>query len=110
MKYETFEKLITELQNISGRLSKLYDLGVDLINFDEPNQRVITILMEELFGKEGMGWIDWFVYERISHNGEILGAWDKDKNPICYDIKSLWEEVKNDLQNYKYVFSKYRRT
>lgn len=94
MKYETFEKLITELQSISGRYSKLYDLGVDLINYDEPNQKVISLLMEELFGKDGMGWIDWFVYERISHSGEILKAWDKDGNEICYNIESLWEEVK----------------
>ena len=97
MTYETFEKLITELQGISDKYGKLYALGVDLLNYDEPNQRAISLLMEELFGKEGMGWIDWFIYERISHSGEVLGAWDKEGNPICYDIKSLWEEVKGHL-------------
>ena len=30
MRYETFEKLITELQGISDKYGKLYDLGVDL--------------------------------------------------------------------------------
>lgn len=94
MKYENFEKLIIELENISERYSELYDLGVDLINYDEPNQRIISILMEEIFGKDGKDWIDWYLYERKSHSGEILKAWDKDDNEICYDIKSLWEEVK----------------
>ena len=97
MRYETFEKLITELQGISDKYEKLYALGVDLLNYDEPNQRAISLLMEELFGKEGKEWIDWFLYERVSHSGEILEAWDKDNNPICYDIKSLWEEVKTHL-------------
>ena len=94
MKYETFEKLIIELENILDRNSKLYNLGVDLLNYDEPNQRIISILMEETFGKNGKDWIDWYLYERTSHSGEILKAWDKDDNEICYDIKSLWEEVK----------------
>ena len=97
MTYETFEKLIKDLQGISDRHSKLYDLGMDMINFDEPNQRVITILMDEAFGKEGTDWINWFLYERVSPSGNVLEAWDKDNNPICYDIKSLWEEVKNNL-------------
>ena len=94
MKYETFEKLIIELENILDRNSKLYNLGVDLLNYDEPNQRIISILMEETFGKNGKDWIDWYLYERTSHSGEILKAWDKDDNEICYDIKSLWKEVK----------------
>ena len=94
MTYNTFEKLIKELQVTSNRYSKLYDLGVDLINYDEPNQRIISLLMEEIFAKEGKDWIDWYLYEKVTHSGEILKAWDKDDNEICYDIPSLWETVK----------------
>ena len=97
MRYETFEKLITQLQTNSDRYKKLYDLGIDLLEYDELNQKVISILMEELFGEEGKEWIDWFLYERVNHSGEILEAWDKDNNPICYDIKSLWKEVEGHL-------------
>jgi hypothetical protein len=38
-------------------------------------------------------WIDWFLFERESHSGEILKAHDAEGNEICYDIKSLWEEI-----------------
>jgi hypothetical protein len=99
MKYETFEKLITELQNISNRYSKLYDLGVDLLNYDEPIQTVNSILMLELFGKEGKDWIEWYLYERESHSGKKLQAWDKDDNEICYDIPSLWDTVKEYIKH-----------
>lgn len=97
MNYEAFEKLIQELESISERYSKLYDLGVDLMNYDEPLQRINSLLMLEVFGKEGKDWIEWYLYERVSHSGNILQAWDKDDNEICYDIPSLWETVKEYL-------------
>lgn len=99
MKYETFEKLILELEGVSERCSKLYDLGVDLMNYDEPLQKINSILMLEIFGEKGKDWIDWYIYERVSHSGEILKAWDKDDNEICNDIPSLWETVKEYIRN-----------
>jgi hypothetical protein len=94
MKYETFEKLVIELESASERYSKLYELGVDLLNYDEPNQKINSILMLEVFGKEGKDWIEWYLYERKSHSGELLKAWDEEDNEICYDIPSLWDTVK----------------
>ena len=44
-------------------------------------------------GEEGKDWIDWYLYERDSNSADINQAMDKDNNPICYDDKSLWEEV-----------------
>ncbi len=94
MTYNTFEKLILELESTSVRYSKLYDLGVDLLNYDEPNQKINSLLMLEVFGELGKDWIEWYLYERTTHSGEILKAWDENDNEICYDIPSLWETVK----------------
>jgi hypothetical protein len=94
MNYKTFEKLILELENVCGRHSKLYELGVDLLNYEEPLQKINSILMFEIFGEEGKDWIDWYLYERVSPSGEILKAWDENNNEICYNIFSLWETVK----------------
>jgi hypothetical protein len=49
--------------------------------------------MEKAFGKFDKEWIDWFIYERVTPSGEILKAHDAEGNEICYDIKSLWEEI-----------------
>jgi hypothetical protein len=49
--------------------------------------------MEKAFGKFDKEWIDWFIYERVTPSGEILKAHDAKGNEICYDIKSLWEEI-----------------
>jgi hypothetical protein len=68
------------------------------MNYDESLQRINSLLMLEAFGEEGKDWIEWYLYERKSHSGEILKAWDKDDNEICYDIPSLWETIKEYIK------------
>lgn len=100
MDYETFEKLIVELQGAYERNTKLYQLGVDLSEHNEPMHRVASLLMLEAFGENGKSWIDWYLFDRVTHSGKILKAWrtkdGKEDEEICYDIKSLWEEVCNE--------------
>lgn len=93
MKYKNFEKLITDLQKKSEVLTSLHTLGVDLLEYDELNQRSITALLEEAFGAEGAGWIDWYLYERVSPTGKTLEATDKHGKRICHNVRSLWETV-----------------
>ena len=93
MKYENFEFLINTLLKRRDNSHNLYKLGIDISNYENDLYRVIDLLMEKAFGSSNKEWIDWFVYERVTLNGEILEAWDENKNPICYDIKSLWEEI-----------------
>lgn len=95
MTYETFEKLIKQLEIFRERSSKLYDLGVNLLDFEEPYHELCTLLLIDIFGELGYDWISWYLFERQSHSGEVLQAWDENDKEICYDIPSLWEEVKN---------------
>jgi len=37
-----------------------------------------------------LDWWSWFCYEN-DFGQKGLEAWDADKKPICYDLKSLWE-------------------
>jgi hypothetical protein len=92
MTYQQFEILINTLLQKREDQTKIYMLGIDLSSYNDDLYKVIDILMEKSFGinKE---WIDWFIYERVTPSGEILEAWDENDKPICYDIKSLWEEV-----------------
>jgi hypothetical protein len=92
MTYQQFEILIKTLLQKREDQVEIYRLGIDMSSYNDDLYKVIDMLMEKAFGinKE---WIDWFVYERVSPSGQILEAWDENKNPICYDIKSLWEEV-----------------
>ena len=90
MTYERFLKIITEIEKQDKLVSALYDLKVDLIDWTDPYSSIIGELIKEIYGEEGYDWFSWFCYERDFGSKEI-GAWDKNGEPICYDVKSLWE-------------------
>jgi len=95
MNLETFTKLIDHINEHGSKVHKLYQLGVDVIHMDDDYHKyVIEPLMLEAFGEEGVHWIEWFIYERPSFSDKPNSATDKNGNPICYDIPSLYEYVK----------------
>jgi hypothetical protein len=92
MKLEVFEEILNKLRKQTNKQDALYALDVDLINYSDDHNSVINILLEVYYGKEGADWISWYMWER-DKNGDQYQATDKDGNAICYDDKSLWEEV-----------------
>jgi len=96
MNKQSFEKIILNLQLVHKKSRELYELGVDLMQYDENYEFVIDELFKATFNEEQRGWIDWFLYERegmygiINQAHKIVG---KKKVEICYDIDSLWETV-----------------
>ena len=93
MKLEVFEKILTLIKEQSERSFKLAEMGVDLINYEDSYAAAITLLLRAYYGAEGEDWISWYLYEKEGLSGEILQAWDKEGNEICYDIPSLWKCV-----------------
>lgn len=92
MKREVFIHVLDKIRNKSNKIDELYALGIDLINFSDDSNEVINILLEVYYGKEGADWISWYLWEHDLKGGKYQ-ATDKDGNPICYDDRSLWEEV-----------------
>jgi hypothetical protein len=91
MKLEVFTEILNKLRKQSDKEHALYVLDVDVSNLSDDYMSVINILLEIYYGKEGADWISWYLWER-DPVGSIDQATD-DGKPICYDIKSLWEEV-----------------
>jgi hypothetical protein len=80
--------------------------------------------MSSHYNKEGIGWIEWFIYENNygdkvwndipvygkNEDGETIivdkednyGAHDEDGNPICYSIPTLWHYVETNNKKGKY--------
>jgi len=67
MKLEVFTEVINRLRKQSDKQDVLYELDIDLINYSDDYTSIINILFDQ--------------------------ATTNDGKPICYDIKSLWEEV-----------------
>jgi NADH:ubiquinone oxidoreductase subunit len=101
MKLETLTKIVDTLKNQSEVTNQLYKLNVDLVEFADPYESVITILIKEIYGEEGYDWFSWFCYEcdfgsKVSKKNPR--AWDKDEKPICYDVKSLWNYLETEYK------------
>ena len=92
MKLEVFTEILNRLRNQSDKEHALYVLDIDTINFSDNYISVINILLEVYYGKDGADWINWYLWER-DPLGTIDQATTNDGKPICYDVKSLWEEV-----------------
>ena len=89
-----FSVIIKTLKDQNEIQKQLYSLNVDLLEFVDPYESVITTLFTEIYGLEGYDWFSWFCYENDFGNKmskKNPKAWDKDEKPICYDVKSLWE-------------------
>lgn len=92
MKLEVFTEILNSIKKQSDKEHALYALDIDLTNFSDDYSTVIDMLLEVYYGKEGAEWIGWYMYER-QENGDKNQATNRDGKPICYDVKSLWEEV-----------------
>ena len=92
MKREKFIEVLEILETKSGNISKLYALKIDMIDYDEPYSIVISTLLEEVYGKEGNDWIEWYCWENDFGKG-TLKAYNSEEKPIAYSPDSLWELV-----------------
>jgi hypothetical protein len=118
MTYENFLKITLGLQKCGRDLNKLYEMNVDLIDFVDPYNEIIQVALSEIYTKEGLDWLSWFMYEsdfgqkdwsknasykrnnkgniEIEHEvGEARhGATDENGEPICYSFESTYEFLK----------------
>lgn len=77
MNKEAFIDLIERMKSTSDLVSEAYQLKIDLIEFTDPWESIITTLLKEVFTEEGYEWIWWWVYEggRKAYediNGEVI--------------------------------------
>ena len=92
--YETLLKIGITLQKINRRSIDLYQkYQVDLINYEDDYEKVITALLKEVFNEEQYEWFEWFCWEN-DFGQKGMEARDKDGNLICQSWEGLYEILK----------------
>lgn len=94
MTYENFLKITLSLQKESLVTKELYKLNVDLIEFLDPYHQIISILIEEVYGKHGLDMFYWFCYEN-DFGQKGYEAFDGCGERICHSHESLWEYLES---------------
>lgn len=94
-----FVKLIETAQKYSKELDRWDDFGIEL--YDLPIAKLswdfFDTAIEEIFTEEGVDWINWWLYDRVSFiDGSINEAHNPDGSVIPTDtIADLWNLVKD---------------
>jgi hypothetical protein len=95
MTLQQFEKLISSHKTLNENLHNLYDLGFDFhegkYKLFKLSEDIFTTSIEAIYGKDGIEWIDWFVYETNYSTDDQLTVHDAEGNRICYDVESLYD-------------------
>ena len=59
---EVFERIVFELKEQQEKLDKVYEAGIDLIDFTGPYESVISMLTGSIYGQEGRDTFDCCCY------------------------------------------------
>jgi hypothetical protein len=97
MKYTEFLKIGMTIQKLSRRSQSLYELGLDLLEFENDYYVIITGLLKQVFNEKQYDWVDWFFWEN-DFGQKGLEARDEKGKLIC----GGWEELYKHIENLKH--------
>lgn len=103
MTKDQFISILERYKTINQTFSDLSDIGFDFFeNAKFPlidlSERQFDAFMNTRYNKEGVSWIFWFIYDYNWGESGEPGAWDKEKNPICTDLESLYEMLEAEYK------------
>lgn len=91
-----FENLLKKYKALSDKMSELHDIGFDFYEGKFPlmpdMEFIFDLTILSHYNEKGADWVSWFVYETNYGQKDMEGR-DENDNPICYDVKSLYEYI-----------------
>lgn len=70
MTFNKFKETIDLLVNQYKINESAYNLGVSLIEYSDSYHKIITNLWSEILTKDGVEWLEWFLYEKDYISGK----------------------------------------
>jgi len=93
MTYAQFKQIIDWQIAHSQKMDKLYNMGINLIEAFDEQEKVIDALWKQVLTANGDEWLSWYLYEKYGISGKPrkdMKAHDGDVE-ICKDIKGLYD-------------------
>ena len=92
-----FVAMIDAIERYDSEVERWADFGIELYELPicELTWELINMYLEEMFNKDGIDWINWYIYERKSIiTGEVLPCWDEEGKEFYVNTpEDLWKLV-----------------
>jgi len=91
-KKELFVMIVNSIEQVINRQNLLYaEINLDLTKYDEAFLDIIDALVMLHFNKEGAELISYYLYERLTPDGDINPLVDPDNNEVYLETaEDLW--------------------
>ena len=96
MKLEVFEEVIELLKKHQSKIDAAYKAEIDLVNFCDTLEQVISLLIGSYYGKEGKETFDWWCYDKNWGERTDLTMTDKDGNELCRTVEELHQYLEEN--------------
>ena len=92
-----FIAMVNAIEKYDAEVERWADFGIELYELPicELTWELINMYLEEMFNKDGVDWINWYIYERKSIiTGEVLPCWDEEGKEFYVNTpEDLWKLV-----------------
>lgn len=92
-----FVAMVDAIERYDAEVERWADFGIELYELPicELTWELINMYLEEMFNKDGIDWINWYIYERKSiFTGEVLPCWDEEGKEFYVNTpEDLWKLV-----------------
>ena len=92
-----FVAMDNAIDKYDAEVERWADFGIELYELPicELTWELINMYLEEMFTKDGVDWINWYIYERKSiFTGEVLPCFDEEGNEFYVNTpEDLWKLV-----------------
>lgn len=92
-----FVAMVNAIERYDAEVERWADFGIELYELPicELTWEIINMYLEEMFNKDGIDWINWYIYERKSiFTGEVLPCFDEEGKEFYVNTpEDLWKLV-----------------
>ena len=92
-----FVAMVNAIEKYDAEVERWADFGIELYELPicELTWELINMYLEEMFNKDGIDWINWYIYERKSiFTGEVLPCFDEEGKEFYVNTpEDLWKLV-----------------
>ena len=92
-----FVAMVNAIEKYDAEVERWADFGIELYELPicEIPWEIINMYLKEMFNKDGVDWINWYIYERKSiFTGEVLPCFDEEGKEFYVNTpEDLWKLV-----------------